>query len=128
MEPTASSNLAGAGITINKQDVHMSELKPAASKRLKGYKSPGGDSTSYLIETPKNPTNPNESRQKPLATSEIMPLLEAQHRKASKKKFKTVIVSFLKVPALLTLLYIFICTLDLLSNSFRLMAGRAAGE
>lgn len=119
---------ATAGIIINKQDVHMSELKPAATKKLQGYKSPGGDSTSYLIETPKNPTNSNDSRQKPLATSEIMPLLEAQHRKESKKKIKTVLTNILKVPALLTLLYIFICSLDLLSNSFRLMAGKAAGE
>ena len=130
MEPNAREKPAGtsAGIIINKQDVHMSELKPAASKKLQGYKSPGGDSTSYLIETPKNPTNPSESRQKPLATSEIMPLLEAQHRKESKKKFRSILTNVLKVPALLTLLNIFICSLDLLSNSFRLMAGKAAGE
>ena len=130
MEPNACENSAAttAGIIINKQDVHMSELKPTATKNLQGYKSPGGDSTSYLIETPKNPTNSNDSRKKPLATSEIMPLLEAQHRKESKKKIKTVLTNILKVPALLTLLYIFICSLDLLSNSFRLMAGKAAGE
>ena len=126
MEPNTSSN--PEGIIINEKDVHMSELKPTATKKLHGYKSPGGDSTSYLIETPKNPTNLNDSRQKPLATSEIMPLLEAQHRKESKKKIKTVLTNILKVPALLTLLYIFICSLDLLSNSFRLMAGKAAGK
>ena len=130
MEPNARENPSSttAGIIINKQDVHMSELKPTATKKLQGYKSPGGDSTSYLIETPKNPTNSNDSRQKPLATSEIMPLLEAQHRKESKKKIKTVLTNISKVPALLTLLYIFVCSLDLLSNSFRLMAGKAAGE
>ena len=74
MEPNAPENPSSttAGIIINKQDVHISELKPTATKKLQGYKSPGGDSTSYLIETPKNPTNSNDSRQKPLATSEIM--------------------------------------------------------
>ena len=128
MEQNTSGSNPAEGIVINQQDVHMSQLKPVASKKLKGYKSPGGDSTSYLIETPKNPVNPGESKQKPLATSEIMPLLEAQHRKESKKKVQSVMTNCLKVPALLVLLYVFICSLDLLSNSFRLMAGKAAGK
>ena len=127
MEPNTSSN--PEGIIINEKDVHMSELKPVSKKHHKGYKSPGGDSMSYLIETP-NPGNNTDgkSKPKPLATSEIMPLLEAQRQKESKKKFKSVIVNILKVPALLLLLYVFICSLDLLSASFRLMAGKAAGE
>jgi len=36
--------------------------------------------------------------------------------------------TFLRVPCLILCLYIFICSLEMLSTSFRLMAGRAAGS
>ena len=41
---------------------------------------------------------------------------------------KTFVLGFMRLPALLFLLYLFICSLDFLSTSFRLIAGKAAGN
>ena len=120
---TCSATSDDQKIVINHQDNHLTPSVPRSNKGQKrGQKTPGADSMKYLIESP------NPGAQKALATSEIMPLLEAQHRKERKKKVKDVLANVLKVPALLGLLYVFICSLDFLSTSFRLIAGKAAGN
>lgn len=112
-------------IIINHEDtICMSELRPRDPSLL-GTTTPGGASMKYLLESP-NPAGGHGPKQPP-STSEIMPLLEAHHRKEGRKKMMDIIVNVLKIPALLFLLYIFICSLDFLSTSFRLIAGKAAG-
>jgi len=44
------------------------------------------------------------------------------------RKFSGVLVRLGKVCMLLGLLYLFICSLDLLSSAFRLVGGKAAGK
>ena len=43
-------------------------------------------------------------------------------------KFQRVLINITKVCLLIGLLYMFICSLDFLSNAFRLLGGKAAGE
>ena len=90
--------------------------------RARGHfqaKSQGGISRDPLVTTPESkPT---------VQASEITALLKAQSDEEGKKKAKTIIINVLKGPALIFLLYIFICSLDFLSTSFRLIAGKAAG-
>ncbi len=45
-----------------------------------------------------------------------------------KAVFKKALAAFARIPALMALLFIFICSLDVLSTAFRLLAGKAAGE
>ena len=56
---------------------------------------------------------------------------EPQQKKMSKmetSKVKATLVGLCKFVALLTLLYLFICSLTFLTDAFRLIAGRAAGK
>ena len=46
----------------------------------------------------------------------------------TKEKFRRVLINFTKICLLIGLLYMFICSLDFLSNAFRLLGGKAAGE
>lgn len=50
------------------------------------------------------------------------------HEKNGTEKADTVLMTFVKVTLLLGLLYMFICSLDFLSNAFRLLGGKAAGQ
>ena len=108
-------------IIINKDVLGMSELRPRPVL-VEGYASPGGASVSHLIDSPRPGSKP------PISTSEIMPLLKAHFKREERKNFKDMMTNVLKVPALTLLLYVFICSLDFLSTSFRLMAGKAAGQ
>ena len=45
----------------------------------------------------------------------------------AKTTVKNILMGLLRLPLLLLLLYFFICSLDLLSTGFRLIAGKAAG-
>lgn len=48
--------------------------------------------------------------------------------KTCKEKLMSVLMVIAKIVVLLGLLYLFICSLDFLSNAFRLLGGKAAGE
>lgn len=122
MDPDIT-HVSESKIIINHEDIGMSELRPRDPSLL-GTTTPGGASMKCLLESP-NPAGCGPK--KPPSTSEIMPLLEAHHRKEGRKKMTDIVLNILKIPALLFLLYVFICSLDFLSTSFRLIAGKAAG-
>ena len=44
------------------------------------------------------------------------------------RRVTNVLSGLVRIPILLVLLYIFVCSLDFLSTAFRLMAGKTAGE
>ena len=60
------------------------------------------------------------------AANEDLPKTEAEGKEEQKKT--NVFVVILKILAILTLLYFFICSLDLLSASFQLLAGPGASK
>jgi len=55
-------------------------------------------------------------------------LISVGSESAGGRKFRNVLVRLGKVCLLLGLLYLFICSLDLLSSAFRLVGGKAAGK
>ena len=126
MEPASAqeANSGTSGIVVNKNVLGMSELRPrpVMPDQQQGCASPGASSMYQLIDSPRPGSKP------PVATSEIMPLLLAQYKKERSQKVKSLVISVLKIPTLIGLLYVFICSLDFLSTSFRLIAGKAAGE
>ena len=85
-----------------------------------------GPSRDPLVSSPVHEES-KPQQQAAVRASEIIPLLKAQSDQQGKKKAKILIINILKGPALVALLYIFICSLDFLSTSFRLIAGKAAG-
>lgn len=119
MDPQKASDLE-APVHINKVNLGMSELRPRLIQE--GYNSPGATSMTGLMGSPMPESRP------PISSGEIMPLLEAQRRREKREKALTTTLNMMKVPALALLLYTFICSLDFLSTSFRLIAGRAAGK
>ena len=86
-----------------------------------------GPSRDPLVSSPVHEEESKPQQQAAVRASEIIPLLKAQSDQQGKKKAKILIINILKGPALVALLYIFICSLDFLSTSFRLIAGKAAG-
>jgi hypothetical protein len=109
-------------MATNPDGFGMSELRPSG---MEGFISPGATSMTNLVGG-----SPLPASRPGIKYSEIMPLLEAQDKKASiarRKKAFHLVLNLMKVPTLLLLLYIFICSLDFLSTSFRLIAGKAAG-
>ncbi|KAM4748790.1 sodium-dependent phosphate transport protein 2A-like [Rhinophrynus dorsalis] len=56
--------------------------------------------------------------------------LEETHKseRGSWEKFKSTCTSFLKVPLLFGFLYLFVCSLDVLSSAFQLAGGKVAGD
>ena len=116
MEPFEGRKRTQTTSAISKPTFGMEDL------RARGHfqaNTQGGISRDPLVTTPESkPT---------VQASEITALLKAQSDEEGKKKAKTIIINVLKGPALIFLLYIFICSLDFLSTSFRLIAGKAAG-
>ena len=114
MEPSGRKRTATTS-AISKNSFGLEDLRSRAT----------GPSRDPLVSSPVK----EESLKKPQAVqaSEIIPLLKAQSNQQGKKKAKVLIINILKGPALVALLYIFICSLDFLSTSFRLIAGKAAG-
>lgn len=114
MEPSGRKRTATTS-AISKNSFGLEDLRSRAT----------GPSRDPLVSSPVK----EESSKKPQAVqaSEIIPLLKAQSNQQGKKKAKILIINILKGPALVALLYIFICSLDFLSTSFRLIAGKAAG-
>ncbi|KAL3859991.1 hypothetical protein ACJMK2_010168 [Sinanodonta woodiana] len=64
----------------------------------------------------------------PYALPEVKDLGVAWNDMSSAEKTKKVVLTTLKLCVLLGLLYMFICSLDILSSAFRLLGGKAAGE
>ena len=116
MEPFEGRKRSGTTSAISKPSFGMEDLRSRGHFQA----SQGGISRDPLV------TSPPESKPT-VQASEITALLKAQSDQEGKKKAKTIIINVLKGPALILLLYIFICSLDFLSTSFRLIAGRAAG-
>ena len=96
-------------ITLSKQQ--SDDFKSTASRLESSGENTNPDST--IISNTGN-TNENEN-----------PGEEEEEKPQS--KLLTFIFNFLRVLAIIPLLYIFVCSLELLSDAFRLIAGKAAG-
>ncbi|TRY68652.1 hypothetical protein TCAL_02478 [Tigriopus californicus] len=59
---------------------------------------------------------------------QISECIQDQNLQVERPNLRSRMSGLIKVPALLLLLYIFICSLDFLSSAFRLIAGKAAGS
>lgn len=59
---------------------------------------------------------------------QISECIQEQNLQVEGPNIRARMSGLMKVPALLLLLYIFICSLDFLSSAFRLIAGKAAGK
>jgi hypothetical protein len=71
----------------------------------------------------------SEQRRRQNAIRQLSVSLHIPHSAKSRTKevAKSTLTGLARLPALLLLLYIFVCSLDFLTTAFRLIAGKAAG-
>ena len=141
--PAAANHLAG--VTINAPDT--APFHSAAAHNLGHCGGGGGDESSKdvtpimsalpssanllsLKDTKKTGHVPPNPRRLQRQISECISLPQGAQDSGDGAQggAKGSLLKFLKLPCLLLLLYLFICSLDFLSTAFRLIAGKAAGE